>query len=244
MTASNLATQYRHISMPMTLRKCGNSSRSGTASKHEHHHQHWLTSCHGHWTWIVLCPIHTPETTWQTYLWPSNIQNTGCGPRCTQDWNSAHNLTQWPSTRCKWHQGQRPQEMACQQRNSTGPLESHNPTCTTCIPNQNHPNMGEIYHLGYDTKTRGGCLMMTATPWQCPRTSPKLVWVGLVVLLSDMAGASQWAMGPFYKATIQAILLHGTETWMLTQPLLHMLYSCHHHCACYLACMANTQLHL
>jgi len=48
-------------------------------------------------------------------------------------------------------------------------------------------------------------------------------------------------MGLFYKATVQAILLHGTETWALTQPLLRMLRSFHHHCAQYLAQMVNTQ---
>jgi len=49
-------------------------------------------------------------------------------------------------------------------------------------------------------------------------------------------------MGLFYKATIQAMLLYGAETWMLTQPLLPLLRSFHHRCARYLARMANTQL--
>jgi len=38
-------------------------------------------------------------------------------------------------------------------------------------------------------------------------------------------------MGLFYKATVQAILLHGAETWALTQPLLCMLQSFHYCCA-------------
>jgi len=48
-------------------------------------------------------------------------------------------------------------------------------------------------------------------------------------------------MGLFYKATTQAVLLHGAETWTLTQPLLRMLRSFHHHCARYLARMVNVQ---
>jgi len=46
-------------------------------------------------------------------------------------------------------------------------------------------------------------------------------------------------MGLFYKATIQLVLLYGAETWTLTQPLLRMLMSFHHRCACYLARMEN-----
>jgi len=37
------------------------------------------------------------------------------------------------------------------------------------------------------------------------------------------------------------ILLHGAETWVLTQSLLCMLQSFHHRCARYLAHMINTQ---
>ncbi len=54
-------------------------------------------------------------------------------------------------------------------------------------------------------------------------------------------GASRTAMGLFYKATVQAILLHDAETWALTQPLLRMLRSFHHCCARYLAWMINMQ---
>jgi len=49
-------------------------------------------------------------------------------------------------------------------------------------------------------------------------------------------------MGLFYKAMVQAVLLYGTETWNLMQPLLRMLCSFHHCCACYLAWMMITQL--
>jgi len=49
-------------------------------------------------------------------------------------------------------------------------------------------------------------------------------------------------MGLFYKATVQAVLLYGAETWTLTQPLRRMLCSFHHRCARYLARMTITQL--
>jgi len=55
-------------------------------------------------------------------------------------------------------------------------------------------------------------------------------------------GASCWIMGLFYKATTQAVLLHGAKTWALSQLLLRMLRSFHHRCARYLAWMVNVQL--
>jgi len=54
--------------------------------------------------------------------------------------------------------------------------------------------------------------------------------------------ANRCMMGLFYKATEQAVLLYGAETWNLTQPILRMLQSFHHCCACYLARMTITQL--
>ena len=44
-------------------------------------------------------------------------------------------------------------------------------------------------------------------------------------------GASRKVMGMFYKATVQAVLLFGAETWTLTQPLIRLLTSFHHRCA-------------
>jgi len=49
-------------------------------------------------------------------------------------------------------------------------------------------------------------------------------------------------MGLFYKAMVQAVLLYGTETWNLTQPLRRLLCSFHHQYARYLARMTITQL--
>jgi len=60
------------------------------------------------------------------------------------------------------------------------------------------------------------------------------VWWGQLCRLLTCQGTSRKAMGFFYKATVQAVLLHGAEIWMLTQPLLCMLHSFHHHCTRYL----------
>jgi len=68
----------------------------------------------------------------------------------------------------------------------------------------------------------------------------RMRWGQLCRLLTRR-GASRRVMGLFYKATIQAILLYGAETWTLTQPLLRLLNSFHHRCARYLARMVNTQ---
>ncbi len=66
-------------------------------------------------------------------------------------------------------------------------------------------------------------------------------WGQLCCLLT-WKHASWHVMGLFYKAMVQAVLLYGTETWNLTQPLLQMLCSFHHHCTCYLTWMTITQL--
>ena len=69
----------------------------------------------------------------------------------------------------------------------------------------------------------------------------RMRWGQLCRLLTRR-GASRRVMGHFYKATVQAVLLHGEETWTLTQPLLRLLKSFHHRCARYLARMYNVQL--
>jgi len=58
----------------------------------------------------------------------------------------------------------------------------------------------------------------------------RMQWGQLSQLLTRR-GASQCLMGLFYKATIQAVLLHGAKTWTLMQPLLRLLCSFHHRCA-------------
>jgi len=47
------------------------------------------------------------------------------------------------------------------------------------------------------------------------------------------------AMGRFYLAAVQSILLYGSETWTLTKQQLHLLDTFHHHCACHI-----TQQHI
>jgi hypothetical protein len=46
------------------------------------------------------------------------------------------------------------------------------------------------------------------------------------VLVRD--GASTRAMGLFYKAIVQAVLLYGCKTWTLTNPMIKALESFHH----------------
>jgi len=65
---------------------------------------------------------------------------------------------------------------------------------------------------------------------------------GQLSRLLTRKGASRRTMGLFYKATVQAVLLYGAETWVLTQPLRRLLCSFHHRCARYLARMEHTQL--
>jgi len=43
--------------------------------------------------------------------------------------------------------------------------------------------------------------------------------------------ASIRAMGRFYLAAVQSILLYGSETWTLTKRQIHLLDTFHHHCA-------------
>jgi len=71
-------------------------------------------------------------------------------------------------------------------------------------------------------------------------TKARAHWGQLCRLLTCQ-GASRWVMGLFYKATIQAVLLYGAETWSLVQPLLRRLCSFHHRCARYLARSPMTQ---
>jgi len=48
--------------------------------------------------------------------------------------------------------------------------------------------------------------------------------------------ASQKVMGHFYLAAVQAILLYGLESWMLTQQQLQLLEAFYYQCACHIAC--------
>ena len=44
-------------------------------------------------------------------------------------------------------------------------------------------------------------------------------------------GAFTLAMGMFYKSIVQSVLLYGCETWSITQAILTVLESFHHHVA-------------
>ena len=58
---------------------------------------------------------------------------------------------------------------------------------------------------------------------------------GQIALLLSCDGASICTMGYFYKAVVQAILLYGLETLVLSCWMSHLLNSFHHHCARYIA---------
>ena len=54
---------------------------------------------------------------------------------------------------------------------------------------------------------------------------------GQVAALLVCEGASSQTMGYFYKAVVQAVLLYGAETWVLSSRMLQFLDSFHHRCA-------------
>jgi hypothetical protein len=59
-------------------------------------------------------------------------------------------------------------------------------------------------------------------------------WARLSAVLSR-EGATCSIMGKFYKAIVQAVLLYGSETWVISQRLLRLLDSFHNRCARYIA---------
>jgi hypothetical protein len=53
----------------------------------------------------------------------------------------------------------------------------------------------------------------------------------MVSRVLERDGASPKAMGMFYKAVVQAVLLYGCETWTLTNPMIKALEGFHHRVA-------------
>ena len=47
-------------------------------------------------------------------------------------------------------------------------------------------------------------------------------------------GANACVSGLFYKAVVQAVLIYGLETWVLTPPVVRTLGAFHHRVACQL----------
>lgn len=52
-------------------------------------------------------------------------------------------------------------------------------------------------------------------------------WARVSIILAR-DGASPWVSGMFYKAIVQAVLLYGSETWVITQPMMKALEGFHH----------------
>ena len=59
-------------------------------------------------------------------------------------------------------------------------------------------------------------------------------WARVAGVLSR-EGADKHTMGYFYKAVVQAVLLFGSETWVLDKRMRLMLRSFHHRCARFVA---------
>jgi hypothetical protein len=57
-----------------------------------------------------------------------------------------------------------------------------------------------------------------------------MAWFRMFCILSHDTADSQ-VMGHFYLAVVQAKLLYGSETWVLSQRLLKCLESFHNQCA-------------
>ena len=58
---------------------------------------------------------------------------------------------------------------------------------------------------------------------------------GQVSRLLARDGASTRIMGYFYKAVVQAVLLYGAKTWVLSERMRQLLASFHHRCARHIA---------
>jgi len=97
-------------------------------------------------------------------------------------------------------------------------------------------NVADFKYLGQWMSTNDSDITVVAQNIKKARQQ----WGQLCRLLTRH-GANRWVMGLFYKATIQAVLLYGAETWTLTQPLRWQLCSFHHRCTRYLARMTTTQ---
>jgi hypothetical protein len=54
---------------------------------------------------------------------------------------------------------------------------------------------------------------------------------GMLSLILVLDGASPRARGLFYKAVVQAVLLYGCETWVVTNAMLRVLEGFHHEVA-------------
>ena len=61
-------------------------------------------------------------------------------------------------------------------------------------------------------------------------------WGRLARILSR-DGAAPRVMGRFYLALVQSVLLYGSETWVLTDPMLEVLRTFHHRSARYISRM-------
>ena len=58
---------------------------------------------------------------------------------------------------------------------------------------------------------------------------------GQVARILSREGATSGTMAYFYKAVVQAVLLYGSESWVMTQKMWKAVDSFHSSCARYIA---------
>jgi hypothetical protein len=56
---------------------------------------------------------------------------------------------------------------------------------------------------------------------------------GMICRILSSEDASPKVMGTFYKTIVQSVLLYGSESWVLTKPMIKKLASFHRRCARY-----------
>ena len=98
------------------------------------------------------------------------------------------------------------------------------------IGDQPIQKVSSFKYLGRILSANDDDLPVVAANVRCARQC----W-GQVAQLLIQKGASSSTMSYFYKAVVQAVLLYGSATWVLSPHILLILESFHHQCARYLA---------
>jgi hypothetical protein len=60
---------------------------------------------------------------------------------------------------------------------------------------------------------------------------------GMISRILSSEDASPKVLGTFYKPIVQSVLLYGSESWVLTKPMIKKLASFHRRCARYISGM-------
>jgi hypothetical protein len=98
---------------------------------------------------------------------------------------------------------------------------------------------GEPIETVKDFKYLGRILSDNDSDEECVERNLKRAkgkWGSICRILSN-EGASPKIMGTFYKTIVQSVLLYGSESWVLTKPMIKKLQSFHRRCARYITGM-------